>query len=161
VPQGQLNEALLMDLRRAQALDVAAWAAAALGELGAKRAVPLLLRTAEDPRDFFLRRSSLQSLIILDLAEARPVLMRRVEDPLPENRVLALYGLTVLADRAVIPLALARLKDEMADVRGQAVVALSTLGDAQVRPALEALRQKEDNPIVLRAIEDALTRLPR
>lgn len=161
VPQGQPTEAVIMDLRRAQALDVAAWAAAGLGELGAKQAVPLLLRTAEDPRDFFLRRSSLQSLILLDVAAARAVLVRRVDDPLPENRSLALYGLTVLGDRAVIPLALAKLKDEVADVRGQAVVALSTLGDAQVRPALEGLRRTEDNPVVLSVVDEALVKLPR
>jgi HEAT repeat protein len=151
-----------MDLRRAQALDVAAWAAAALGELGAKRAVPLLLKAAEDPRDFFLRRMALQSLIVLDLAESRAVLMTRLADPLPENRVLAFYGLTALADRAVIPLALAGLSDEDPNVRGQAVMALTRLGDAaQVRPALEELRKKEESPVVLRIVEEALERLPR
>ena len=161
LPQGTLSQPQIMELRRVQARDVAAWAAGALGELRAKGAVPLLLKAAEDPNDFFLRQLSITSLITLGAPEARPVFMRRLEDRLPENRALALMGLTQLADKAAVGSMLPRLTDEDSLVRTQAVVALTTLGDATVRPALEALQRNESDSQVLRALEDALSRLPR
>jgi HEAT repeat protein len=161
LPQGELNQPQIMELRRVQARDAAAWAAAALGELRAKSALPLLLKTAEDPTDFFLRQMSITSLIVLGGAEARPVFMRRLEDRLPENRVLALMGLTQLADRTAIGSVLAKLTDQDSLVRAQAVVALATLGDAKVRPALESLQRTEGDSNVLGALEEALSRLPR
>jgi HEAT repeat protein len=161
LPVGTLNQPQIMELRRVQARDVAAWAAGALGELRAKGALTLLLKTAEDPTDFFLRQMSITSLITLGAHEARPVYMRRLEDRLPENRVLALMGLTQLADKAAVGSMLPRLTDDDSLVRAQAVVALATLGDATVRPALEALQRNESDSQVLRALEDALSRLPR
>jgi HEAT repeat protein len=161
LPEGALNETQIMELRRVQARDVAAWAAGALGELGAKGAQPLLLKTAEEPSDFFLRQMSITSLIALGGPEARSVFMRRLDDRLGENRVLALMGLTKLVDRTVLPLMLVKLTDGDALVRAQAVVALATLGDATVRPALEALQRTESDSNVLGALEEALSRLPR
>jgi HEAT repeat protein len=140
---------------------VAAWAAGALGELRAKRALTLLLKTAEDPTDFFLRQMSLTSLITLEAPEARPVYLRRLEDRLPENRVLALMGLTKLGDKTVVDSVLPRLTDHDSAVRTQAVAALVTLGDAKVRPALEALQRNEADSQVLGAVEAALSLLPR
>ena len=161
LPEGELSQPQIMELRRVQARDAAAWAAAALGELRAKAALPLLLKTAEDPTDFFLRQMSITSLIVLGVAEARPVFMRRLEDRLPENRVLALMGLTQLADRTAIGSVRAKLTDQDPLVRAQAVVALATLGDATVRPTLESLQRTEGDSNVLGALEEALSRLPR
>lgn len=161
IPEGTLSQPQIMELRRVQARDAAAWAAGALGELRAKGALPLLLKTAEDPTDYFLRQMSITSLIVLGAAEARPVFMRRLEDRLPENRVLALMGLTQLADRTAVGSVLSKLIDPDSLVRAQAVVALATLGDATVRPALEALQRNESDSNVLSALEEALSRLPR
>lgn len=161
LPDGALTQPEIMELRRVQARDVAAWAAGALGQLRAKGALPLLLKTAEDPTDFFLRQMSITSLIIFGGAEARPVFIGRLEDRLPENRVLALMGLANLADRTAIGSMLPKLNDPEPLVRGQAVMALATLGGPTVRPDLEALQRTESDSNVLSALEEALSRLPR
>lgn len=161
LPQGAPTQQQIMELRRVQAGDVAAWAAGALGEVRSKGALTLLLKTAEEPTDFFLRQMSLTALIALGGPEARPVFERRLEDRLPENRALALMGLTQLADKASIGSMLPRLNDQDPLVRTQAVVALATLGDATVRPVLEALQRNESDSNVLGALEEALSRLPR
>lgn len=161
IPETTLTQPQIMELRRVQARDVAAWAAGALGEVRPKGALTLLLKTAEDPTDFFLRQMSITALITLGGPEARPVFERRLEDPLPENRALALMGLTQLADKAAVGLMLPRLNDNDPLVRAQAVVAVATLGDATVRPVLEALQRIEPDSNVLGTLEQALSRLPR
>ena len=161
LPGGQLTQPQIMELRRVQARDVAAWAAGALGEMRAKSALPLLLAAAEDPIDFFLRQMALTSLVMLAGPEPRPVYVRRLEDALPENRTLAIMGLLQLADKTAVPAMLPRLKDHDPQVRAQVVTALATLGDASVRPALEELQKIESESGVLTALEDALSRLPR
>ena len=87
--------------------------------------------------------------------------MRRLEDPVPEIRVLGLLGLTHLGDRAVVPPVLARLTDPSPLVRAQAVTTLAVLGDATVRPTLEALQKRELESSVQSALEEALAHLPR
>ena len=161
LPPGALNNDQIMPLRRAQARDVAGWAAAALGALEARGEAPLLLKSAEAPHDFFLRLMSLRALVNWNAAEAYPVLVRRLEDPLPEIRILALTGLANLNDlRAVEPVR-ARLADLNSDVRARAVETLAWLGGPQARPELEALEQNESNPAVLDALEIALSQLAR
>lgn len=161
LPAGQPTQTEVMTLRLGQARDVAAWAAGALGEHDARRALPVLLRTAEDKDDFFLRQMSLRSLVAWNVIEAQPVFIRRLEDTLPNNRAAALLGLARLGDRTVIPSVLARLEDTSPAVRAQAVATLTVLGDATVRPPLEALQQKESDPEVVRVLEAALSQLPR
>ena len=148
-----------MALRYAQARDVAAWAAAGLGVLEVRAAVPLLLKTAEDTSDFFLRLMSIRSLITWNVPEAFPVFVRRLEDPLTDNRVLALMGIERLGDRKAVEPVLARITDESPAVRAQAIATLAALGDAKVRPSLEALQQTEPDPNVQGALEAALSRL--
>jgi HEAT repeat protein len=161
LPSGPLTELQMMTLRYAQARDVAGFAAAALGQLEARSALALLLRTAEDPNDFFLRQMSIWSLVAWNVPEGFPVLVRRLEDPLTDNRVLALMGLARLGDRQAVDPVLARLADQSPAVRGQAVKTLGVLGDPKVRQPLEALQQKESDPDVLGALEDELSRLAR
>jgi len=161
LPSGPPTEMQIMTLRYAQARDVAGFAAGALGQLEARSALPLLLRTAEDPNDFFLRQMSIWSLVAWNVSEAFPVLVRRLEDPLTDNRVLALMGLARLGDRQALDPVLARLSDQSPAVRAQAVATLGVLGDPKVRQPLEALQQKESDPDVLGALEDELSRLAR
>ena len=160
-PEGHGIQQQIMELRRVQGRDVAAWVAEGLGQLKAKPAVPLLLKTAEDKSDYFLRLMSLRSLIILGVPEARPVFLRRLEDPVPENRILGLIGLTHLADRTVIGPVLERLSDQSPLVRAQAALTAAALGDATVRPTLETRQRIELDTNVQSALEEALAHLPR
>jgi len=160
LPTGPPTQQQVMALRAAQARDVAAWSAGALGAIGARRALPVLLKAAEAPNDYFLRQMSLQWLIAWDAVEALPVFVRRLEDTLPENRVLVLGGLAKLGDRTVIGPVLTRLTDTSPAVRAQAIATLAVLGDSKVRPPLEALREQESDAGVLSVLEQALSRLP-
>jgi HEAT repeat protein len=161
LPPGTPTTEQIMPLRRAQALDVAGYAAGALGELEARTELPLLLKSAEVPNDFFLRLMSLRSLVAWKVPEAFPVLVRRLEDPLPEIRFLALTGLASLGDQRAVDPVQARLSDAVPEVRARAVQALAWLGGPQVRPQLEALQQRESNSSVLSALEAALAHLAR
>lgn len=161
LPPGPPTEQQLMALRYAQARDVAGWAAGALGLLEARTALPLLLRTAEDPKDFFLRLMSVQSLVAWNVPEAYPVLVRGLEDPLPDIRVVALTGLARLGDPKAVDSVLACLSDASPEVRALAVPTLALLGGPKVRPQLEALQQKESDPNVRDALETELSRLAR
>ncbi|HEV2055369.1 MAG TPA: HEAT repeat domain-containing protein [Methylomirabilota bacterium] len=161
LPSGTPTDQQIMVLRYAQARDVAGWAAGALGLLEARTALPLLLKTAEDPNDYFLRLMSLQSLVGWNVPEAFPVLVRGLEDPLPDIRVLALTGLARLGDPKALDPVLARLSDASPAVRALAVPTLTLLGGPKVRPQLEAMQQKESDPDVRGALEDELSRLPR
>jgi HEAT repeat protein len=151
----------IMTLRYAQARDVAGWAAGALGNLDARGALPLLLKTAQDPSDFFLREMSIRSLIAWNLPDAFPVLVKALEDPLPDNQVLALMGLVRLGDAKAVDPVLARLSDANPAVRAPAVEALVLLGGPKIRPQLEAMQQKELDPHVRGVLEAALTQLSR
>jgi HEAT repeat protein len=161
LPETGGNVQQIMEVRRVQTRDVAAWAAVGLGELKAKRASSLLVRTAEDRSDFFLRLTSLRSLAVLSLSEGRPVFLRRLEDPVPEVRMAALAALAQLGDPTVVGAVTARLTDRHALVRTQAVRTLAVLGDATVRPLLEDLQKRELDSNVQYAIEETLTQLPR
>jgi HEAT repeat protein len=161
LPPGGPTDQQIMALRYAQVRDVAGWAAGALGLLEARTALPLLLRTAEDPNDFFLRLMSVRSLVAWNVPEAFPVLVRRLEDPFPDIRVLALTGLARLGDPKAVDPVLARLSDASPAVRALAVPTAALLGGSKVRPQLEALQQNESDPSVRDALEAELSRLAR
>ncbi len=159
LPSANPAQREVMALRYQQARDLRAWAAKALGDLGERGAIPLLLGSAEDPDDFFLRLLSVQALIPFRAPEAFPVLERRLEDPFPMVRASALVGLAAIGDRRAVNLAIARLADEVPAVRAEAVLALAELGGPQIRPPLEALRRTEPDPQVQQALEAALAKL--
>ena len=161
LPRGTPTDQQVMTLRYAQARDVAGWAAGALGLLEARTALPLLLRTAEDPKDYFLRLMSVRSLVAWNVPEAYPVLVRGLEDSLPDIRVLALTGLARLGDPKAVDPVLARLSDADPAVRALAVQTLGHLGGPKVRLQLEAMQQKESDPRVLGVLEAELSRLAR
>lgn len=150
-----------MALRYRQARDVKAWAARSLWMIQAREAIPLLLKTAEDPRNFFLRLVSLQAIGSWRLPEALPVLVNRLEDPYDQNKITALWALGGLGDRSVVDAVLLRVSDKVPEVRAQAVQTLGLLGDSRVRPQLEALQEKEPDARVQDALTQALTRLGR
>ncbi|HEV8437193.1 MAG TPA: HEAT repeat domain-containing protein [Methylomirabilota bacterium] len=157
----QLTQQEIMAVRYREARDVRAWAARVLGVIEARAALPLLLKTAEDPNDFFLRVFSVETLGAWKAAEAIPVLVRRLDDPFEYTRLAALSALAALGDRSVVDPVLARLSDKVPSVRQQAVMTLVALGDPRARPPLEALQQREVEPAVQEALEKALAQLPR
>ena len=161
-PEGQNTQQQIMELRRVQARDVSAWVAEGLGQLKATSAVPLLVTTAEDRSDFFLRIMSLRSLMLLAVPEAVPVFVRRLEDPVADIRILSLGALSHLQDRTTVPAVQRRLTDPSPLVRAQAVTSLALLGDpAAVRPVLEDLQKREIESNVQAALEEALAHLSR
>ena len=161
LPRDDATQQEVVMVRYRQMRDVRAWAAHALGRIDARTALPLLLKSAESPDDFFLRLTSVQALVSWDVPEALPVLVRRLDDPFIETRVTALLGLGKSGDRSVVDAVLARLSDPASKVRTQAVVTLAELGDPRARPPLEALHETEMNPDVRAALQRALARLPR
>ena len=125
------------------------------------RSLPLILKTAEEPNDFFVRLMSVRTLVAWNVPEAYPVLVRRLEDPLPDIRVLALTGLARLGDPKAVDPVLARLSDQSPAVRALAVPTLGHLGGPKVRPQLESMQEKESDPNVRGALEAELSRLAR
>ena len=161
-PEGPGTQQQIMELRRVQARDVSAWVAEGLGLLKDKSAIPLLLASAEDRSDFFLRIMSMRALIVLEAREAAPVYTRRLDDPVADIRILALAALAHLGDRAAAPAVFRRLTDPSPQVRAQAVTSLAVLGDpSSVRPVLEDLQKRETESNVQGAIEEALVHLSR
>jgi HEAT repeat protein len=141
--------------------DVRAWSARSIEQIDARAALPLLLKTAEDPDDFFLRLLSVRVLVEWAAPEARPVFIRRLDDPYSGTRAAALAGLGRLKDPSVVDSVLARLSDTAPTVRVQAVVALAELGDPRVLPQLEALQISDPSPLVQEVAGKALSSLRR
>jgi HEAT repeat protein len=159
LPRPGATQQEIVGVRYRQARDVRAWSAQALGAIEAKQALPLLLKSAEDAHDFFLRVQALTALIAWKAPEATPVLVRRLKDPFVDIRMLALQGLAKTGDRGVVDVVAAELSDPSPSVRTQAVVTLGELGDRRVRPQLEDLARKEPDSDVQQALETALDRL--
>jgi HEAT repeat protein len=161
LPGDQLTQQEVAMIRYRQSRDVRAWAARSLGAIGARSALPLLLKSAEAPDDFFLRLLSVQTLVDWKAHEAVPVLIRRLEDPFPDIRTTALLALAKIGDPSVVDAVLPRLADQVVPVRVQAIETLVELGDARVRGKLEALQDKNIDPLVQQALDRAFARLPR
>jgi HEAT repeat protein len=153
------SQAEVMLIRFRQARDVKAWTVRALGALDARTAVPLLLKTAEDPDDFFLRMMSVEVLGAWKIAEAVPVLVRRLGDPFEYARVAALWGLGEIGDRGVVDAVIGRLTDREPKVRAQAAKTLGKLGDPKARQQLEIAGGRDPDPDVQQAAAEALAQL--
>jgi HEAT repeat protein len=160
-PRPGATQQEVMVVRHRQARDVRGWAAYSLGLLEAKEALPLLMKAAEDPDDFFLRMSAVGALVAWRAPEALPLLARRLGDPIPDVRLMALDGIGKAGDRSATEAVRGRLADPEPEVRLRAVAAIVSIGDPRARAELEARRQQEHDPRVQQAIEDALARLPR
>jgi HEAT repeat protein len=149
----------MMAIRFREARDVRAWAAMSLWRTDQRTAIPLLLKTADDPDDFFLRLISVQALGYWKVPEALPVLVKRLEDPLDQTRAAAAWGLGQIGNPSAVDPVAARLSDKVPDVRVQVVNALAELGDPRVRPQLEVLQETETHPGVQEALRKAIARL--
>jgi HEAT repeat protein len=161
VPSASPSQQDIMRLRFQQSRDLRAWAASSLGALEAREALPLLLKAAREPDDFFLRVTSMTALGILKAPEALPVFVQGLYDPFPDVRALALMGLAQVGDSSSGDAVVARLSDPVPIVRAQAVGALVELRDPRARTELENLRRRELDSSVQQVLEAALARLPR
>jgi HEAT repeat protein len=161
LPKDNPSQQDIMVLRFQQSRDLRAWAASSLGVLEAKEALPLLLKAAREPDDFFLRVTSMGALVALKAPEALPVFVQGLHDPFADVRALSLTGLAQMGDSSSGDAVLARLNDPAAMVRVQAVGALVELRDPRARTELESLRKRELDASVQQAIEAALPRVPR
>jgi len=160
MPPRKPSQQEIMMMRYREARDVRGWSARALGQIEAKSATPLLLRSAEDPDDFFLRLISVRVLAAWATPEALEVFERRLDDPAPDVRAAALIGISRIGNRAAVDSVLTRLSDTAPAVRVQAVITLGDLGDPRVRPQLEAMRGKDPDPGVNQVLVESLARLP-
>ena len=161
LPNANPSQQDIMRLRFQQSRDLRAWAASSLGALEAKEALPLLLKAAREPDDFFLRVTSMGALVALKAPEAVPVFVQGLHDPFADVRALGLTGLAQVGDSSSGDAVLARLNDPAPMVRVQAVGALVELRDPRARTELESLRKRELDASVQQAIEAALARVSR
>jgi HEAT repeat protein len=156
-----LTQSEIMSIRYREVRNVKAWSARALGVLDARSALSVLLKTAEDRDDYFLRLMSLETLRAWKASEAVPVMVRRLRDRFDPARIVALQGLADIGDRSVVDAVLTRLYDREPKVRAQAVKTLASLGDPKARPQLEIAQQRDLDPDVQRALAEALAQLSR
>jgi len=161
LPSDSPSQGEIVRFRFQQSRDLRAWAASSLGALEAKEALPLLLKAARDPDDFFVRVTSMTALGALKAPEAVPVFVQGLRDPFADVRALALMGLAQVGDSSAADAVLARLSDSAPIVRAQAVGTLVELRDPRARTELENLRKRELDSSVQQAIEAGLARLPR
>jgi HEAT repeat protein len=161
LPSDSPSQQELLRVRFQQSRDLRAWAATSLGALEAKEALPLLLKAAREPANFFLRVASMGALVAMKAPEAVPVFVQGLHDPFADVRVLGLTGLAQVGDSSSGDAVLARLSDPSPMVRVQAVGTLVELGDPRARTELESLRRRELDSSVQQALAAGLARLAR
>jgi HEAT repeat protein len=107
-------------------------AATALGRLGDPRAIPYLVKRADDPEPM-VRIGVLVALGRLHASEAQEVLIAGLTDPSSVVRMAAVEALGRLGDPAVLPRLWEVLdQDQDAETRLQAAEAIALLGDQNV-----------------------------
>ena len=137
------------DLRRARAaainmIPTSTGAAKALGNIGDRRATPLLIISAKDKYDPIRREATSALGMIGDSRAVKPLigLLRDGESEIRQasSRALGRIG----DDRAVGPL-IGLLRDRDLSVRREAILALGGIGDDRaVRPLIVSLRSREE-----------------
>lgn len=161
VPPPNATQQQLMPVRYQQIRDLRAWATRALADLGDRSVVPLVLTVAEDPDDYFLRLQGVYTLIVWQVPQGLPVMVRLLQDPSHDVRTAATAGAGVLGNASTVDPVAGRLKDDHPGVRAQAALALGQLGGPAAKRHLTDARQSEKDPQVLQALEAALSRLAK
>jgi len=111
-----------------------------LGQLGDRRATPLLLDGLND-RDADNRIYALTALGELRDPAAVPRIAKTVTDEDKDVRATAYYTLGAIGDPTAVPVLVNGLQDERPDVRWNAAIALARLGDPR---AIGTLREVLD-----------------
>ncbi len=113
-----------------------------LGNLGDRRATPLLVASL-DEKDVETRIYALLALGELHDPAAVPQVMKAAGDDEKDVRVTALYALGSIGDPRAIPLLAATLSDPQPDVRFNAAVALARFGDRRALPVLREMLDRQ------------------
>ncbi len=120
-------------------------AAEALGTLGAREAIPDLIRLAENPESDALIEAA-AALAKLNATESVRALVPHLGSKDDDVRAQALASLGLLGARGSAPAVRVRLKDKAEEVRTAAALALGRLKDADSLPALvEALSDESED----------------
>ena len=114
----------------------------ALGKLGDRSAVPVLLNATKDP-DPETRLYSVWALGMLGDPRAIDAVLEASRSEDPGMRKMAAYVAGKLGDRRVIPRLQVLLEDRVPDVRWNAAIALATLGDASGIAVLRSIVDRE------------------
>jgi len=133
----------------------------ALGELGAKNAVDLLidiLREGASPKD--------ASAALHDLATHGPFQMstrsRQIQTELPKVREAAAVTLGLIGEKRAIQPLIDTLQNDWAwPARAAAAFSLGEMDDRSAIPVLKVAKEKEEDEIVLEQVQKALDKLIR
>ncbi len=131
----------VVDLYRSAKNDdprVRRYLAMVLGNLGDRRATPLLVEASRE-RDVETRIYALLALAEMRDAAAVPRVMEAAGDEEKDVRVTAMYALGAIADARAVPLLVSALDDPVPDVRFNAAVALSRFNDGRAAPPLREM----------------------
>jgi HEAT repeat protein len=110
-----------------------------LGNLGDRRATPLLVDGLQKDADVENRLYALIALGELRDPSALPAIERATHDGEKDIRKAAFYALGEIGDRSAVPALVAGLEDEVADVRWNAAISLSRFNDRRALPALREM----------------------
>jgi len=113
-----------------------------LGNLGDRRATPLLIDALKEP-DVETRIYALLALGELRDPAAVPAIVAAASDEEKDVRKTALYALGALGDARAVPLLVQALEDPTPDVRFNAAVALSRFGDKRAIGVLREMLDRE------------------
>lgn len=114
----------------------------ALGKLGDRSAVPVLLKATEDP-DPETRLYSIWALGMLGDPRSVDAVLAASHSEDPGMRKMAAYVAGKLGDRRVVPRLQVLLEDRVPDVRWNAAIALATLGDGSGIAVLRSIVDRE------------------
>jgi HEAT repeat protein len=114
----------------------------ALGKLGDRTAVPVLLSATKDP-DPETRLYSIWALGMLGDPRAVDAVLEASRSEDPGMRKMAAYVAGRLGDRRVVPRLRVMLEDRVPDVRWNAAIALATMGDGSGIAVLRSIVDRE------------------
>ena len=134
-----------------------AWAANVLGEVGARRAVPALIRSLDDPDDEVRGKSATALGRLGDRRSLQPLLGHLLTDPAPFVRVRIASTLSQFGEPEVIDHLVRSLGDSAWWVRMRGVEALEQIGPLAEGPLLVALG--DPNPEIRQRAAVSLERL--
>ena len=136
------------------------WALSSVEREGSK-AIPLLLTALESPDPVVVRNAGV-ALAFFAQPEARPELLRGLNDPDSFRRWEAVFSLKNVGDPEVVAALIPLLNEEIESetrVRQEAALALGRIGDSEAVPALLDALQKDRSPQVRWRAAMALSQL--
>ena len=110
-----------------------------LGNLGDRRATPLLVEGLKTDTDVENRLYALMALGELRDPAALPAIIETTKSEEKDLRKAAYYALGEIADARAIPVLAAGVEDPVADVRWNAAVSLAQFNDRRAAPALREM----------------------